>query len=83
MPDELLGVIASPPAWMRDALCPEYPQVEFFVDRGETAAPARSVCSRCLVMRECREYAVERGILEGIWGGTSPQERKALRRQAA
>jgi WhiB family transcriptional regulator, redox-sensing transcriptional regulator len=74
----LLG-FAPLPDWMRDALCPEYPDVAFFTNRGESTEPAKAVCARCLVLRECRDYAVAEDIRDGIWGGTTARERTALR----
>ena len=68
--------------WRKDALCIEYPDVEFFPERGHPGEPARAVCARCLVRAECREFALSSSetLAHGVWGGTSPQERKALRR---
>lgn len=56
---------------MRDALCVEYPDVEFFVERGQHAEPAKAICRRCLVRAECLDYAITHGIAHGIWGGQS------------
>ena len=67
---------------MRDALCVEYPDVDWFPDRGASNAEARRVCSRCLVQRECREYAIERGMRDGIWGGIAGREWASDRRGA-
>jgi WhiB family redox-sensing transcriptional regulator len=44
---------------------------------------ARSVCRRCPVLDECREWAVWSGQDAGIWGALTAQERRALRRSAA
>lgn len=57
------------PVWQRDALCLEYPDVPFFVERGESSEPAKAVCSQCLVADECTTYAVQNGLRHGIWGG--------------
>lgn len=67
-------------AWMRDALCPEYPDTEFFPDRGEPSEPAKAICRSCLVQAECLDYAVAVGgpAVAGIWGGTSGRERRTL-----
>lgn len=67
------------PDWHRDALCQEFPEVEFFPDRGEDARPAKAICQRCLVQSDCLSWALEQGTLDGIWGGTSKRERKMLR----
>ena len=68
------------PAWMRDSLCaePDYAKVVFFAGRGQDLRPAKALCARCLVRQECLDYAVANDITEGVWGGLSGQERRAL-----
>jgi WhiB family redox-sensing transcriptional regulator len=39
------------------------------------------VCTQCPVNRYCLEYALETNQDSGIWGGTSEEERRVLRRQ--
>ena len=67
------------PRWMRDALCREHPETEFFVEVGQKTQPAKDVCVGCLVRAECLAYALEEGIAWGVWGGLSRQERSRLR----
>lgn len=79
---EVLGF--ARPAWWADALCPEYPSINF-VDAeldDATKAAALQVCGRCAVLLECRTYAVADPSLLGIWGGTDTAARKAIRRAA-
>lgn len=40
---------------------------------------AKAICARCLVLSDCLTYAIETGQDAGVWGGTSEQERRALR----
>jgi WhiB family transcriptional regulator, redox-sensing transcriptional regulator len=47
----------------------------------EQIEAAKSVCRQCEVQRECLEYALATNQDSGIWGGTSEEERRALRRQ--
>ncbi|MBW8699150.1 Transcriptional regulator WhiB1 [Streptomyces sp. MBT84] len=47
------------------------------------ADEAKAVCRRCPVMTHCLEWAVAAGPVEGIWGGTTEGERRALRRRVA
>ena len=56
-----LDVLLDPTPWAADALCVEYPEVEFFPERGQDSRPAKAVCARCLVRFECRDYAIARG----------------------
>ena len=81
----LLGLVRRP-AWQRDALCLEYPDVSWFPERGESPEAAKAVCGRCAVRDECLAYgrAVDGPYLgSGVWGGLSPQARRALRRKVA
>lgn len=64
--------------WMRDALCREYPNVNFFPNTGEQAAPAKSICARCIVRDECLDYGLN--LKAGIFGGLNWPERDQLRR---
>ncbi len=41
---------------------------------------AKSVCARCPVRAECLQFAVQTVQDHGVWGGTSEEERRALRR---
>lgn len=42
---------------------------------------AKAVCQACDVQATCLEYALVTNQDSGIWGGTSEEERRALRRQ--
>lgn len=66
------------PSWQADALCKEHPEVNFFPDPSQSAAPASAVCARCLVASECLSYALSETGIAGVWGGTSDEERRAL-----
>ena len=42
---------------------------------------AKAVCRQCEVQTQCLEYALASNQDSGIWGGTSEEERRAIRRQ--
>jgi WhiB family transcriptional regulator, redox-sensing transcriptional regulator len=42
-------------------------------------AAAKAVCARCPVAAQCLAWAVLTGEPAGIWGGTTPEERRLLR----
>jgi WhiB family transcriptional regulator, redox-sensing transcriptional regulator len=72
--------------WMEDAACREPgvdPELFFPVSESgpgvRQVAAARAVCARCPVQRECRDWALQAGEPAGIWGGTTPEERRLLR----
>ncbi|GAA3550538.1 hypothetical protein GCM10022419_033470 [Nonomuraea rosea] len=50
----------------------------------EQVVKARAVCGRCPLAAACLRYALDHGELTyGIWGGTTPNQRKALVREQA
>lgn len=45
------------------------------------AEEAKAVCRTCPVMEQCRQYALEHRIDEGIWGGLDERERRRIHRR--
>lgn len=70
--------------WREAAACLDVTyEVSFFPDREdvEGIARAKAVCATCPVAGECLTWAIESNQAEGIWGGHTPKERRALRRR--
>jgi len=40
---------------------------------------AKSICSTCGVQQACLDWAVDRPWVEGVYGGTTPLERRRIR----
>ncbi len=78
MPPELL---LDRPAWHEQAACRGVGPDVFFVDKGQSTAPAKALCDQCTVRQACGEA----GLYEdhGIWAGMVPRARRAMRRAAA
>ena len=89
-------VLTQPPAqrgapaerrdWWRSAACREADPELFFPVAAhgpakEEIALAKAVCATCGVRRQCLQYALATHQLHGVWGGTTEEERKLLRRQ--
>lgn len=67
-------------AWMTDAACCGKPTELFFPSRGERDwMDGKELCAGCSVRAECLDYAVDNGIMFGVWGGLSEGERRRLR----
>lgn len=47
------------------------------------AERAKAACARCPARSRCLDWALTAGERSGIWGGTTPNERHALRKAAA
>jgi WhiB family redox-sensing transcriptional regulator len=46
----------------------------------EVIDEAKSICGDCWMQKACLDYSMQDPDLEGIWGGTTPLERKRLRK---
>ncbi|MEV6409121.1 MULTISPECIES: WhiB family transcriptional regulator [Streptomyces] len=73
--------------WRVRGLCLTEDPDLFFPVGGVDSGPAtiqtdeaKAVCRHCPVTRRCLAWAVDAGPVEGIWGGTTEGERRALRR---
>jgi WhiB family redox-sensing transcriptional regulator len=71
--------------WRNHSLCRDT-DPELFFPVGTTGPAlvqiesAKAVCRQCPVQTECLEYALSTNQDSGIWGGTSEEERRKLRR---
>lgn len=72
-------------AWREHAACRDSAP-ELFFPIGATGLAleqieaAKTICARCPVLIECLEFALETNQEAGVWGGTSEDERRHLRR---
>ncbi len=76
----------QPQAWRRLASCRDT-DPDLFFPVGTTGPAieqieiAKAVCNTCEARLECLEYALTTNQDSGIWGGTSEEERRKIRRQ--
>ncbi len=74
--------------WRTNASC-RHTDPELFFPIGNTGmaldhiAAAKAVCDHCPVQGPCLEFALSTNQDAGVWGGTSEDDRRALRRKAA
>jgi len=47
---------------------------------GKLVTRALRICDGCPVKQQCLDYAMRSGEKDGIWGGTTPEERIRARR---
>jgi len=71
--------------WRHKAAClDEDPELFFPVGTTgpalEQTERAKAVCARCVVLSDCLEWALDSNQDAGVWGGTSEDERRTLRR---
>jgi WhiB family transcriptional regulator, redox-sensing transcriptional regulator len=65
------------------ALCIDADPRLFFPERGDSTREAKAICARCPHQAPCLEYALAEGVKYGIWGGTSENQRRDMRRRRA
>ena len=66
-----------------EAKCADVDDKDFFfpINRAQEAErlhQLKAICASCIHEKECLEYALEKQIPYGIWGGKSPTERDAV-----
>lgn len=70
-------------SWRLEAACRSLPDSMFFLAGDDFAGmkQAKAVCEECPVQDPCLEFAVLTNQSLGIWGGTTPNERRQIRRR--
>jgi WhiB family redox-sensing transcriptional regulator len=73
--------------WSRAACSTADPELFFPISASGPAvrqvARAKAICAHCQIRRECLDYALDTGSVMGVWGGTTENERRLLRRRRA
>jgi hypothetical protein len=67
-----------------EAKCAKIEDKDFFFPDGRTQEAERlhqlrTICSSCIHEKECLDYALEKQMPYGFWGGKSPSEREAVK----
>lgn len=65
---------------LRQAVCAQVDTEMFFADLGEGYHEAKSICAGCPIAARCLAANLHEEY--GVWGCSSPPERKAMRREA-
>jgi WhiB family redox-sensing transcriptional regulator len=70
--------------WRHEALCrDEDPELFFPIGNSGLAVTqteaAKAVCDKCPVKTDCQDWALEKGMTGGVWGGLGEEERGRLR----
>jgi WhiB family redox-sensing transcriptional regulator len=73
--------------WLEQAVCTSmtdmfFPSEEHMGKELVLYRKAKEICSRCPVAKQCLDYAIKNQIFFGVWGNTTPKERKALYTQS-
>ena len=65
-------------AWRTRGVCQNVDPETFFPAPSEPADAAVALCRSCDVQGACLAWALEVGDCHGVWGGTTPRERRAM-----
>lgn len=65
-------------AWRTRGVCRGIDPETFFPAPNEPAEAAVALCRSCDVQGPCLAWALEVGDCHGVWGGTTPRERRAM-----
>jgi len=82
--DAVLAGLLHRPEWHQRAACSGMGTDAFVIaHRAHYEDRARELCAGCAVRQECLEKALADSETVGLWGGTTPMERRVLRRRVA
>jgi WhiB family transcriptional regulator, redox-sensing transcriptional regulator len=65
-------------AWRTRGVCQSVDPETFFPAPSEPADAAVALCRTCEVQGACLAWALEAGDCHGVWGATTPRERRAM-----
>lgn len=80
---DILASLPTPPAWHIDTPCSQADADAWFPEKGESSAEAKRICADCDVREQCLEWALANHEQFGIYGGTTPKERRRLVKERA
>ena len=68
--------------WRDAAAClgTDYADLWFEHDYAPPPLAVRQICGSCPVQTQCLDYALQNNEEYGVWGGTTPRQRRAMRR---
>ena len=85
LPASVIALANAEYGWRSEALCRDT-DPELFFPIGTTGGAllqieqAQAVCRQCPVQADCLEFALATNQEAGIWGGTTEEERRKLRK---
>lgn len=66
--------------WVLEARCGSVETPDhFFIDGAIGIEQAKKFCESCPVTDDCLQYALDNRIDHGVWGATSPRDRRSRR----
>jgi WhiB family transcriptional regulator, redox-sensing transcriptional regulator len=75
-------------SWRDDAVCRDA-DPDLFFPVGTTGPAqgdvdeAKRICRACPAQTQCLSWALDHGVTDGVWGGTTADERRVIRRRSS
>ena len=70
-------------SWTARAACRGLDTGTFYPATPEQEAEALAICATCPVREQCLEQALRDREQYGVWGGTTPEQRRRIARRRA
>src|SRR5579859_3391524 len=67
------------PQWRSRGECLRHDPELFFPNAAEDPTPAIQICRGCPVLGPCLAAALDSGECDGVWGATTPEDRRPMR----
>lgn len=77
--DAVAQRIPEDPGWRGRGRCLEHDPELFFPNAAEDPSSAQAICATCGVRGPCLAASLDVGECDGVWGGTTPEERRVMR----
>lgn len=74
-----LGARTGDQGWRSKGRCLHVDPEIFFPTAAEDPSPALRVCATCPVAAPCLAAALDAGDCDGVWGASTPAERRVMR----
>lgn len=65
--------------WRSRGECLRHDPELFFPNAAEDPGDALKICGTCTVLGPCLAAALDSGECDGVWGATTPEERRSMR----
>jgi WhiB family redox-sensing transcriptional regulator len=75
---EAIQELRTDEAWRTRGACRSVDPETFFPAPNEPSESAVALCGTCEVRGPCLAWALQVGDCHGVWGGTTPRERRAM-----
>jgi WhiB family redox-sensing transcriptional regulator len=74
-----VAAVVPDPQWRVRGSCVQTDPGAFFPEQADQTAAAVAMCGKCAVSGHCLAAALATAEPEGVWGGTTPAERRRMR----